>query len=66
MRYHSIRLLPSETQIDLSKLRLNIAKERLEFAEKILEIGDYKTVAEQLKNAQTFVQVIEAFLLTQY
>lgn len=26
-------------------MRLEIAKERIEFAEKILEIGDYKTVA---------------------
>lgn len=32
-------------QIELSKMRLSIAKERIEFAQKILEIGDYKTVA---------------------
>ena len=32
-------------QIDLSKTRLQIAKERLAFAEEILKLGDYKTVA---------------------
>jgi uncharacterized protein (UPF0332 family) len=31
--------------IDLSKARLSLAKERLMYADKILEIGDYKTVA---------------------
>lgn len=33
------------TLIDLSKARIANAKERLEFAEKIFEIGDFKTVA---------------------
>jgi len=32
-------------QIDLSKTRLQIARERLAFAEEILKLGDYKTVA---------------------
>ena len=31
--------------MDLSKLRLNIAKERISFAKEIFKIGDYKTVA---------------------
>lgn len=35
----------SEEQISLAKIRLSNAKERLVFADKILEIGDYKTVA---------------------
>lgn len=35
----------SEEKIALSKTRLAIAQERLDFAEKILELGDYKTVA---------------------
>lgn len=34
-----------DAMINLSKARLANAKERLEFAHKILEIGDYKTVA---------------------
>ena len=33
-------LLPSDMQIDLSKTRLQIAKERLAFAEEILKLGD--------------------------
>ena len=37
--------MPSDMQIDLSKTRLQIAKERLAFAEEILKLGDYKTVA---------------------
>ena len=37
--------MPSEDQINLSKARLTIAKERLAFADPILAIGDYKTVA---------------------
>jgi len=37
--------LPSEEQISISKLRLDIAKERLSYADEILKIGDYKTVA---------------------
>ena len=37
--------MPSDMQIDLSKTRLLIAKERLAFAEEILKLGDYKTVA---------------------
>ena len=35
----------SEEVLDLSKLRLNIAKERISFAKEIFKIGDYKTVA---------------------
>ena len=38
-------LLLSEEVLDLSKLRLNIAKERISFAKEIFKIGDYKTVA---------------------
>jgi len=37
--------LLSEEIIALSKTRLAIAQERLDFAGKILELGDYKTVA---------------------
>ena len=33
--------LPSDMQIDLSKTRLQIARERLAFAEEILKLGDY-------------------------
>lgn len=35
----------SEEKISLSKTRLDIAKERVFFAEEILNLGDYKTVA---------------------
>lgn len=35
----------SEEKINLSKTRLEIAKERIAFAEQILNLGDYKTVA---------------------
>ena len=35
----------SEEKITLSKTRLNIAKERILFADDILKLGDYKTVA---------------------
>lgn len=35
----------SEEFLDLSKLRLSIAKERITFAKEIFKIGDYKTVA---------------------
>ena len=34
-----------EEKINLSKTRLEIAKERISFAEQIMELGDYKTVA---------------------
>ncbi len=37
--------MPSEECLQLSKLRLDIAKERINFAKEILKIGDYKTVA---------------------
>lgn len=37
--------MQSEEKINLSKTRLAIAKERITFAEQIMEIGDYKTVA---------------------
>ena len=37
--------MPSEEQISISKLRLDIAKERLSYADEILKNGDYKTVA---------------------
>ena len=35
----------SEDQINLSKVRLAVAKERLDIAQVILDVGDYKTVA---------------------
>ncbi len=35
----------SEEKIVLSKARLEIAKERISFADEILRLGDYKTVA---------------------
>ena len=35
----------SEEKISLSKTRLDIAKERIAFADEILKLGDYKTVA---------------------
>lgn len=35
----------SEDRIYLSKTRLDIAKERISFADEILRLGDYKTVA---------------------
>lgn len=35
----------SEEKINLSKIRLDNAKERIAFADEILAIGDYKTVA---------------------
>ena len=34
-----------EARLDLSKVRLALAKERIGFAHEILEIGDHKTVA---------------------
>lgn len=37
-------MLPNEIK-DLSKVRLDTAKERLGYAKKIFDIGDYKTVA---------------------
>ncbi len=37
--------MPYNDKIGLSKARLDNAKERIEFANKIFEIGDYKTVA---------------------
>ena len=57
-------MLSKET-IDLSKARLENAKERLAFAEKILEIGDYKTVANRsyyaIFNAMRAVLALENF-----
>ena len=38
-------MLPSDTQISLSKARIALAEERIDFAKEILKIGDYKTVA---------------------
>lgn len=35
----------SEERIALSKVRLDTSKERIRFAEEIIKIGDYKTVA---------------------
>lgn len=43
-RRRELRLL-SEEKIFLSKIRLDNAKERIAFADEILAIGDYKTVA---------------------
>ena len=37
--------MPSDMLKEISKARLNSAKERIEFAKQIQEIGDYKTVA---------------------
>jgi len=37
--------LPSEINISLSKARLQNAEEKIRFANQIMEIGDYKTVA---------------------
>ncbi len=37
--------MPSDEQISISKLRTDIAKERLNYADEILKIGDFKTVA---------------------
>lgn len=37
--------MQSEEKINLSKTHLEIAKERIAFAQQIMELGDYKTVA---------------------
>lgn len=37
--------MPAKEFVELSKLRLDIAKERITFAKEIMKIGDYKTVA---------------------
>lgn len=37
--------MPSDEQVSISKLRMDIAKERLNYADEILKIGDFKTVA---------------------
>ena len=44
LKRRGLRLL-SEEKIALSKIRLDNAKERIAFADEILAIGDYKTVA---------------------
>ena len=55
----------SEKSIHLSKLRLEIAKERIANAEKILEIEDYKTVANRsyyaIFSAMRAVLALEGF-----
>ncbi len=55
----------SKEMLDLSKTRLENAKERLVFAEKILQIGDYKTVANRsyyaIFNAMRAVLALENF-----
>lgn len=38
-------MLPSDNKKALARTRLNTAKERISYAKEILEIGDYKTVA---------------------
>ncbi len=57
--------MPSEEFVDLSKWRLDIAKERIVSAEKILEIGDYKTVANRsyyaIFSAMRAVLALEGF-----
>ena len=57
--------MPSEECVDLSKWRLDIAKERIVSAEKILEIGDYKTVANRsyyaIFSAMRAVLALEGF-----
>lgn len=35
----------SEEKISLSKTRLELAKERIAYADEIMKLGDYKTVA---------------------
>lgn len=37
--------MPSEEKITLSKTRLLLAKERISYADEIMKLGDYKTVA---------------------
>ena len=34
-------MLPSDTQVSLSKARITLAEERIDFAKEILKIGDY-------------------------
>ena len=57
--------MQSEEIVDLSKLRLEIAKERIANAEKILEIEDYKTVANRsyyaIFSAMRAVLALEGF-----
>lgn len=37
--------MPFEEKITLSKTRLELAKERIAYADEIMKLGDYKTVA---------------------
>lgn len=57
--------MPSDTQIELSKMRMQIAKERLDIAKEILKLGDYKTVANRsyyaIFSAMRAVLALEGF-----
>ncbi len=44
LRRRGLELL-SEEKLSLSKTRLDIAKERIAYADEIMNLGDYKTVA---------------------
>ena len=44
LRKRELELL-SEEKISLSKTRLLLAKERIAYADEIMKLGDYKTVA---------------------
>ena len=44
LRRRELELL-SEEKLSLSKTRLDIAKERIAYADEIMKLGDYKTVA---------------------
>ena len=44
LRRRGLELL-SEEKLSLSKTRLDIAKERIAYADEIMKLGDYKTVA---------------------
>ena len=62
--------MPDDDRISLSKAGLDNAKERIEFANKILEIGDYKTVANRsyyaVFSAMRAVLAIENYLKTKF
>lgn len=45
MSMRKVSVLLYNEVISLSKIRLNLAKERIGYADEILKIGDYKTVA---------------------
>lgn len=57
--------MPSEEKIFLSKTRLSLAKERIAFANEILKLGDFKTVANRsyyaVFSAMRAVLVLDGF-----